>query len=64
MNVMRCVYFYINGRIVNIHTILQEVLAIHIEKFKILVVFDTVILATNTYHKKIHSLTEGLLCRD
>lgn len=48
---MRCMYFYINGRIINTYTILQGVLAIHIEKFKILVVFDTVILATNTYHK-------------
>lgn len=64
MNVMRCVYFYINGRILNIHIILQGVLAIHIEKFKILIVFDIIILATNTYHKKIHSITERLLCRD
>lgn len=58
---MSCMYFYINGRIISIYTILQGVLAIYIEKFKILVVFDTVILATNIYHKKIHSLTEGLL---
>lgn len=64
MSVMRCMYFYINDRIINIHTILQGVLAIRIEKFKILVVFDTVILATNTYHKKIHGLTAGLLYRD
>lgn len=39
---MRCAYFYTSGMIVHFHTILQEALAICIEKFKTFVVFDTV----------------------
>lgn len=55
---------YTTRGIINIHKMLQGVLSVHTKKFKMFVVFDTVISATNMYHKKVQSLTEGFLYRD
>lgn len=43
---------------------LQGILAIRMKTFKMFVVFDIVTSDTNTCHKKVQSLTEGLLYRD
>ena len=43
---------------------LQGILAICTKKFKMFVVFGIVTSDTNTCHKKVQSLTEGLLYRD
>lgn len=64
MSVIRCAYFYTASRTVNFPTILQGVLPIHIEKYKIFIVLDTRISTTKTYLKKIQRLTEGLSYRD
>lgn len=48
MSVIKCEYFYTSGMIINFKPILQGILLIHIEKFKVFIVFDTVISTTKT----------------
>lgn len=53
------------GKITYFQTILQRALAIYIEKFRVFVVFDTIIPTTTTCHKKIQRLRgeEGMKIR-
>lgn len=48
MSVIRCAYFYTSGVIISFKPILRGILLIHIEKFKVFIVFDTVISTTKT----------------